>query len=758
MKTSINHAVLVVLLGLLSAVSEAAAEVIVVNFGHFPSAEVASRSEAQIDWSDGDSADGVACTQCFAAVELQRYLRKMTGRAQDFAIVADTAAADGDLILVGGPASNAASRRLVEALKVDQAGLAALGPEGYRIKSGTAAGRHVLLVAGGGRVGTLYAAYDLLYRLGCRWFAPGELHKEVPTIERIGEFDVTERPAFATRGFLAWENRGNAEFLQWMARNRLDCWCVEDEHRPLMYKFGIHMVGGLHDEEHVFFHPAAPYPYAHPLWPTGKDLPKDPYPVSPEYQGDADKDGKLSYFEAHPEWYALVSRKRIPGIQDARQHGANYCTSNPNATTEFVKNYVQALIDGRYRDADMVRFWTLEHARWCECAACQAQGTPTDRYLLLIHRLAGEIKKARAAGKIRRPVEIQFLAYDETLDPPTRPLPADFDYETCAVTFFPIERCYVHNFDDPQCRLRDTDAPNPRATNAHYVRDLDRWATDPNRLYRGQVAVGEYYNLSRYASLPLCFMHTMANDIPYFHRAGVRHFEYMHVTTGNWGNKALTNYQMARQLWNVRTDCAALWDDYFARRYGPAAGVMRRFYETLEQMFSNISELKCGTATRLARRLEAGEERLFVNAHLQFERRPGVVCDGPTLTEIVGFSADCRKLIDEAGKIDLPPRVQSRIAEDERMFTYGERTIAYLYECVQAFELARADRRDDARRHYAEAARLAELLRADTTSATLSSSHANAPDALAASGAAGALKRLEKLLGPSATASGTAPQ
>ena len=738
-------------IGLLGVTCEAAAAVIAASFGRFPSAEAAGQAEAEIGWNDSDPADGIACTQCFAALELQHYLRKMTGHGEDFAIVSDIAEAEGELILIGGPASNAISRRVAAALDVDAEKLASLGPEGYRIKSGTVGRQHVLLIAGGGRVGTLYGVYDVLHRLGCRWFAPGELHEEAPRIERIGEFDVAERPAFITRGFLAWEKRGDREFLLWMARNRLNVWCSEDDHHPLMHKLGIRMAGGLHDVEQLFFYPAAVYPYAHPLWPANKELPKDPYPVSPQYQGDADGDGKLSYFEAHPEWYALVGDKRVPGIQAGEQHGANYCTSNADATTEFLKNYVQGLIDGRYCDAELARFWTLEHARWCECAACKAVGTPTDRYLLLIHRLGQEIKKARAAGKIRRPIEIRFEAYDEMLEPPTHPLPADFDYASCAITFYPIERCYVHDFDDPNCRLRETDAPNARATNAHYVGDLHRWATDPNRLYRGQIAIGEYYNLSRYASLPICYMHTMANDLPYYYRTGARHFDYMHVTTGNWGNKALTNYQMARQLWDVQTDCEALWKDYFAGRYGPAAGVMRRFYESLEHMFSNISELKC----RLARRLEAGQERLFVNAHLQFQREPGVACDGPTLTEIVGSSGDCRKLIDEASKMDLDGRFRARIAEDERMFAYGERTIAYLYECVQAFELGRADRLDEARRHYAEAARIGELLRADTTSATLASSHANAPDALVASGAAGALKRLEKLLGPLPTVSST---
>ena len=590
--------------------------------------------------------------------ELQHYLRKLTGRADDFAISGDAAAAKGDLILIGGPATNAVAGGWPRPSRSTRKNWPRSGRKAIASRRGTVAG--ATRAADRRRQPRRHA---LRSRTICStgWAAAGlpraKSTRKCRGSSRIGDFDVTERPAFLTRGFLAWEDRGNPDFLLWMARNRLDYWCDADKHHALMHKLGIRMVAGLHDAEPMFLHPSAPYPYAHPLFPANSDKPKDPYPVSPLYQGDADKDGKLSYFEAHPEWFALCDGKRVPGMQDAKQNGANFCMSNPDATTEFIKNHVQALIDGPYRDADMVRFWTIEHARWCECAECKALGTPTDQYLLLVHRLGQEIKKARAAGKIRRPIEIRLLAYDETLLPPTRPLPADFDYATCAVTFFPIERCYVHNFDDPNCRLRDTDAPNPRATNAHYVGRSGPLGHGPRigstgaRLPSASITTCRATQACRSATCtrwPTTFRTTITT--------GARHFDYMHVTTGNWGNKALTNYQMARQLWDVRTDCDELWKDYFAGRYGPAAGVMRRFYESLERMFSNISELKCGTPTRLARRLDAGQERLFVNAHLQFQREPGVVCDGPTLTEIVGYSADCRKLIDEAMKMELPPQ------------------------------------------------------------------------------------------------------
>jgi hypothetical protein len=720
-------------MGLVTVAVARAGTTIVVNFGPHPSAEVAGKSEAKVNWLDADKSDDTVCTECFAALELQHYLRKMTKDPDNLPIKDDDRDPATAAFVVGGPASNAVARARAAALGIRAEDVARLGPEGYRIKTGIADGKRTVLIAGGGRVGTLYGVYDLLHRLGVRWFAPGDVHEEVPGVKGLPvlDLDVTEKPDFLTRGFHAWEDRGNPDFLLWMARNRMNYWCVEQSNHPLVRKLGIQMSCGTHFDQHYFIDPGSPYPYDHPRFKGDEKKPKDPYPVSDQYQGDSNKDGKLSYFQAHPEWYAMVKGKRVPGIRG--EGGTNYCTSNADATTEFVKNYVQGLVDGRYKSADIVRLWTLDGGRWCQCAKCKALGIPTERYLRLVHALAAGIKKARAAGRIHRPIIVRFLVYADILRPPTRPLPADFDYDMCSGTFFPIVRCYVHNFDNPAC-----------SRNSHYRRQLHGWATDPKRHYRGQLCIGEYYNVSGYKCLPICFMHTMANDIPYYHKAGARHFHYMHVVTRNWGNKALTNYQMARQLWDVKTDCEALWKDYFARRYGPAAATMRRFYESLERMLCNVSRLKYG----LARRLNGGARNLFPSSHLRFERKPGVKCDGSTLLEIVGHAKECRKLIGQALAGDLPERVKGRIAEDERLFTYGERTIAYFHECVQAFQLARAGRRDDARRHFAEARRLADLLRADTASTKHSSSHASAANALVATYATGALAQLAELLGP----------
>ena len=728
-----------VLVTVLPAAAWAKADsVIVVNFGHHRSAEVAAGAEAKVNWLDADKTDDTVCTECFAAMELQRYLRKMTGRAGDFTIVDDDTTPTGELILVGPPASNAVSRRMASALGVDMEQLVQLGPEGYRIKTASVGGRRITLIAGGGRVGTLYGVYDLLHRMGCRWFAPSEVHEEVPNVEKLVEqlveVDVTERPSFLGRGLYAWEDRGTPEFLLWMARNRLNEWCVEQSNHPLLHKLGIRMTGAMHNAEPDFINPCSAYPYDHPRFDADNENPKDPYPPSDQYQGDKNSDGKLSYFEAHPEWFALVEGKRIPGII-GEVGGTNFCTSNHDAVTEFLKNFVRAITDGVYRGTDAIRLQTLDIAGWCECEKCKSLGSPTDRYLLLVHRFDQEIKKARAEGRIHRPVAVRFMIYADVREPPTRPLPADFDYATCSGVFAVIFRCYVHNIDDPTC-----------ARNAHYQRLLHGWTTDPDRHYRGRLVLGEYYNVSRYKCLPICFMHTMANDIPYYHKVGARYFHYMHVNMVDWGSKALTNYQMARQLWDVDTDCEALWDDYFARRYGPAAGTMRQFYESLEKMFANVTPLRNWRG--FVRRLDEGKEDFFQDSHLRYKRGPGVESRGPTLLEMVAHGKTCRELLRRAKAAELPERIEARIAEDDRLFTYGERTLLYYDACIRAFPFLRAEKIEDARRPYAEAKRLARLLEKDTISTSTAGCHASAPNAFVGTCAAGALERLAEILEP----------
>ena len=107
---------------------------------------------------------------------------------------------------------------------------------------------------------------------------------------------VTALTAFVTRGFHAWEYRGDPEFFDWMARNRMNYWCVQAKNRPGLKKRGIQMNCGNHVLQHRFISPSGVYPYNHPAFDGDDDRPADPSPISDDCRGDADGDGKLSHF------------------------------------------------------------------------------------------------------------------------------------------------------------------------------------------------------------------------------------------------------------------------------------------------------------------------------------------------------------------------------------------------------------------------------------------------------------------------------
>src|SRR5262249_27819302 len=154
-----------------------------------------------------------------------------------------------------------------------------------------------------------------LEQLGVRFYGPGSAGTVLP--ERITLPDTmsrAEQPAFLTRGFWAWEPRGNHDFFLWMVRNRLNLWTADEHDLPFLRKLGYRLMRGGHRIQLTFLDPKAEYPYRHAGLPASSAYPPDPYAVALEYRGDANHDGRLSYAEAHPEWYGLADGKRRPLI------------------------------------------------------------------------------------------------------------------------------------------------------------------------------------------------------------------------------------------------------------------------------------------------------------------------------------------------------------------------------------------------------------------------------------------------------------
>lgn len=725
----------------------AASVTIVANPGTVGSIEQAATAEDRVDWWDDNLTEDTAVTESFAAVELRRFLAAVTPTDESEIQLAspDSIPTAGHVFLLGSGTSNP----LFAA--VDAAGdeFTPRPAESFRIRSQNRDGRVITVIKGRDRVGTLYGVYAYLERLGVRFYGLGEMGTVLPARmpDLPADLDLAGSPHFLTRGFWAWEDRGDPTFYNWMARNRLNLWTPANETDiPLLKKLGIRLIAAHHDVQFYCLNPKAEYPYRHEKATGGEGKPDDPYPVSAEFAGDTDNDGKLSYFEAHPEWYCLRNGTRSDRIQP--EFGDNYCTSNPHATAELARNLVQQLIDGRWRHTDVLNFWMLDGGKWCECQACKNQGTYTDRLMIVVDQMLRAIKTAKAEGRLPRDVALATLAYHETLAPPTKPLPEGFDYDNCSVTYFPIERCYAHAIADPACT----------EVNRLLHEAYEGWTTGAGRHYTGSIFIGEYYNVSGLKSLPVLFTKIMAADIPWYWRTGARHFHYMHTPTRLWGTWTLNQHLMARLLWDIHTDVDQLLDEYFTRFYPTTTEQTRAFYRELEFAMANIKAIKHYVRTStgtysLRSQLGASSRELLPLDHLQYEAHHPVLNDGPDWVEIIAAVDRARRLIDDTIlTCDDKPEL-ARLMEDERRFAYGEAMMRLYYHLTRAAICHRMGDRERARLAFVQVERQAKILEGVDDLVQVASSHANAKNGMEAAAVNDIYEWLRKEYGTSQPAS-----
>ena len=169
-----------------------------------------------------------------AAREIARYVAKISGA--ELAIIGTGEEISPEIstrILLGSAAEKAIPNLNVQRA-LSERGNKLREPEGFvlRVQEG------VVALAGLNSQGTLYAAYDLLERLGCRWFFPGELGEVVPKVDtlELKPFESVQTPSLEFRFILKSgegsvgyqeptlydENINTDEiFVAWSRRNRL---------------------------------------------------------------------------------------------------------------------------------------------------------------------------------------------------------------------------------------------------------------------------------------------------------------------------------------------------------------------------------------------------------------------------------------------------------------------------------------------------------------------------------------------------------
>ena len=436
----------------------------------------------------------------WAAKDLVEHIRQMSGAT--LKIESDGRGTPDRAVIVG---DGRAARALGMTIDVTK-----LGEDGFVIR--TVGSR--LVIAGGRARGTMYGVYEVLSKLGCRWWAPGE--SMIPQMKTIAlpAMDMQKVPALEYRDVLygdLWLGKRDKDHpegtREWHEGRQ---WCARN-----------HVHARYHD--------------------------------MPDYLGPLDTDqapahGVLRFLpleefeKTHPEYYALVRGRRV--LKNTQP-----CWSNKEAAKVAAANVIKML------DANPKwHFITLGQEDFgvvCECDGCKAfvekHGAKSALVVTFVNRVA-EIVKAKYPD-----VWLNATAYRWSQKAPTGLRCAD----RVMITIPPIACNYAQPLSEawPQ-------------ENADYKKDLEDWMKICNKIY-----VCDYSTNFVHYTMPFPNMHVVQPNVKFFIEHNVRGlFEEGSHTTNNGQFSKLVMWLCAQAMWNPDADGQKLIEEFCQGYYGPKAG------------------------------------------------------------------------------------------------------------------------------------------------------------------------------------------
>ncbi|MBQ9500666.1 MAG: DUF4838 domain-containing protein [Lentisphaeria bacterium] len=468
--------------------------------------------------------DGANKFDRMAAADLQNYLSRMTGA--EFAVVPESKVT-GNAVYVGQ--SKAAA----------EAAFPKFADEEWCISSPDG---KTLILTGSRKIGGFYAAWALLNKLGCYALTlDQDAVPREPDLVYGGAFE-RKKPAFAGRliydGYPHVFQKIKADksvvdaYVLWLLRNRING--EQTKRIPSLYTYGS-------------YHLAQSYPY-HTL-----DL-----FVPPE-----------KYFKTHPEYFAMDAKgKRFP---PERPHvGGSLCMSNPEVAEVTLRSLREMIREDHAKNPPEERATVYDISRLdrmpyiCKCPKCLAvikeEGTELGLQMRYINAVASQIAKEYPGIIIRTNGTLS------TCPPPTKTLPVDNVLIRLGDRF---------TVSDPFRPLLDPVNAGSRAA-------LESWNGKAKKM-----ALWDYWNLGGdvYFNPPRVetVFDSLKSDFRYLRSIGFSDLfieaSRDYAAPQNFIDAA---YFTANHLMvDPDADPEKLADVFFEHYYGPAAPVLRKWFDEI---------------------------------------------------------------------------------------------------------------------------------------------------------------------------------
>lgn len=456
----------------------------------------------------------------FAAGELRKYVEKISG-----ARIADAEGNDTKAPLIRLEISAQPATKLVGSTSQEPL------YDAYRLVVTSAS---ITITASNPRA-ALYGVYDLLERLGCRWFYPTQDPKDpesVPASKTLAleagtwsqSSPMKYRIANGSSWFFKMDMVAAAKQLDWAAKCRYNTmgWQGETD-RPLAAQYEGLKKAGLLDElrkRGMFLH--GPAHCFNLLLPDSE------------------------YMATHPEWFGMRDGKRVP----QNFFGAQFCWSNAAARKQFVEN-----VDTFAKAAPELKILCIvpfDGGKACECPECKKVGA-SNTLMQLMREVIDRLSETAPQ------LEVETVGGYGPMDDP----PSGVEiHPRQRVTWAHWGRYYDVGYGDPKYGKRD---------------NLEKW----RKAAGGGLTLCQYYtdNFAEPWVMPP-FALALAADRQYFLEKHVDSVYLLMWPPGYWWNHGLNGYISGRCFYDVTLDPFAVIQDYAVHYYGPAAGPLIAAYYT----------------------------------------------------------------------------------------------------------------------------------------------------------------------------------
>lgn len=257
------------------------------------------------------------------------------------------------------------------------------------------------------------------------------------------------------------------------------------------------------------------------------------------------------YFARYPKQHALWNGARNP-----KQH----CYTNPETVRTFV-SWLVRLCDA-HPEIERFSLSPKDVPIHCQCAACAASD-PSTTYFAFISRVVADVEKVRPGRKFAT------IAYSFYRDVPNVRI-----HPAISVDYCMYNRCYMHPFEDVDCRL------NPKARAA-----MVAWKA---ALGTAPGIYGYHFDIWGAAQPFLAPQERiLLDELRWARDFGVTNW-YTEWYAGGEQMLCLRfpAYVLARALWDPDLDLAALKKDWCARVYGAASREMADYLTALEDAWT----------------------------------------------------------------------------------------------------------------------------------------------------------------------------